>query len=516
MSFVYPFLAFLFIPLYLLYRSDTLVQSNKKRKLLYLSLLFAILALMRPVIQNRPTEQKVDASEYIVALDASFSMQADDIKPNRFEAAKASAKELMQQKNKDRFTLFVFTSNALLISPPTTDTQISLMALDAIEPKNILSKSTSLKELFQTVAKLSFEEKNLIIYTDGGEEYNLQVLTQLCKENTIHPYIIATASSKGALLKKGNKTLVDENDNIVISRINPILKPLADACQGEYFEITQSALASKLSSAIKQQKEDKKLSISIHSYKELFYFPLLISLFLFIAAVTKIQNVLPLLLFATPFTAQTTHADSLFDFYHIKEAKRAYKNKDYPVAYAHFQKLSPSPQSAYNKALSLYQLHKYRKAAEVLASIRTKDATLKQNIFYTLGICATKLKKYDKAKIYYQKALALGYDKASYENLLELYRKRLVEKKEIYDSLKKAKVNQKSGAGSKKKSNKSSKKKSSSNNASSSKASAGTKKAQQQYQKKDAKITKSQQKYKFSYKAYELINKGYTNEKHPW
>ena len=516
MSFVYPFLAFLFIPLYLLYRSDTLIKNNKKRKLLYLSLLFAILALMRPVIENRPTQQQVDASEYIVALDASFSMQADDIKPNRFEAAKASAKELMQHNNKDRFTLFIFTSNALLISPPTTDTQISLMALDAIEPQNILSKSTSLKELFKTVAKLSFEEKNLILYTDGGEEYDLEELTQLCKENTIHPYIIATASSKGALLKKDNKTLVDENDNIVISRINPILKPLADACQGEYFEITQSALATKLSSAIKQQKKDKKLSIMIHSYKELFYFPLLLSLLLFIAAVTKIQNVLPLLLFVSPFVSQTSHADSLFDFYHIQEAKKAYKSKNYPLAYTHFQKLSPSPQSAYNKALTLCKLQKYRKAAELLASIRTKDAKLKQNIFYTLGICATKLKKYDKAKIYYQKALALGYDKASYENLLELYRYKLVEKKEMYDSLKKTKVNQKSGAGSKKKSNKSSKKKSSAN-ASSSKASSGTKKAQQQYQKKDAKTTKAQQqKYKFSYKAYELINKGYTNEKHPW
>jgi len=513
MSFYYGFLGLLFIPLLLLWFSNA--KRDTTQKLLYLATAFAIIALMRPVIANKPTQEYFDAKEYIIAIDASYSMQAGDIAPSRFEAAKNSVRELLQNNTHDRFTLFIFTSNPLLISPPTTDTQISLMALDAIDPQHILSKSTSLKKLFSMLAEHTFEQKNLLLYTDGGEEHDLQALTQICKTNAITPYIIATASKKGALLQKGDKSLLDENGDIVISRINPILKPLAKECGGAYFEITKTNLAKQLTQSI-QHKEKTKLSATLYSYKELFYYPLFLSIILFTLAVTKLQKLLPFVVLITLFSDKPIHADQLLDFVYISKATKSYNDANYKEALRYFEKTTPSVESRYNMALALYKLAQYKKAAQTLAAIKTAKPHLKQKILYTLGLCATRLKKYDKAKIYYKKVLSLGEDKEAYENLLQLYRYDLMEKKELQTTLKKTKTNQKSGAGSKKKSTKASKK-SSTAASSPQKSGAGVKKTKQKKQKaKKTGSTKNEQKYKFSYKAYELINKGYTDEIHPW
>jgi Ca-activated chloride channel family protein len=515
MSFLFPMLALFFIPLTLLYLQD----KNKKRsqtKLIYLALAFCIIAIMRPVIKNKPNEQAFDAQEYIIAIDASYSMQADDIQPTRFIAAKNAAKELMQKLNKDRFSIFIFTSNALLISPPTTDTSISINALESIDPHYILTKATSLLNLFKTVQKIPLLKKKLIIFTDGGEEYRLQELLKTLKKNTIVPYIVATASTQGSLLKKGGKTLLDDKGNLVVSRINPILQPLATQAGGAYFHIKESNLQNKLTKALKEnESEKKKLTSKVYSFEELFYYPLFLGLCFFVLSVTRIlQLLLPsfFLLLLLPYPA---HAEQLLDFFYKHKADQAYKEKQYEKTLEYYEKVSASPQSYYNKALVLYRLKHYRDAARTLAQIETKNPQLKQKILYTLGNCAVQLHKYDKAKIYYKKALGLGEDADAKENLKLLYALQVTEKKNMYDSLKKEKTNQRSGAGTKTKSKKSAKKKKTSSNTNKNGSASATKKPNIQ-QKHHIPSTAKKQNYKLGYKAYELINKGYTNETHPW
>ena len=193
MSFLNSWIFFALIPLYFLYKKDSktakstlFMQENrsetKQGKLLFLTLAFLIVALARPVLQNSLEEEKFDAQEYIIALDASYSMQADDVQPSRYEAAKTLIKELIHSHPKDRFSLLAFTSNTLLISPPTTDGTISTMALDALDPANILTKSTELKQLFETVSKMPLQKKNLIIFSDGGDETDVDFLAaRICE-----------------------------------------------------------------------------------------------------------------------------------------------------------------------------------------------------------------------------------------------------------------------------------------------------------------------------------------------
>jgi Ca-activated chloride channel family protein len=143
-----------------------------------------------------------------------------------------------------------------------------------------------------------------------------------------------------------------------------------------------------------------------------------------------------------------------------------------------------------------------------------------------MGNCATKLQKYERAKIYYQKALALGYDKEAYANLLLVYN--IKEKKDISDMLPPTEVKKETQASKKSEAKKddSKKKKEKNNNSQSSDSKAANEAIQSSdgsasskgKEKKKGKNsdTINKAKYQIAYKAYELMNEGYTNETHPW
>ncbi len=183
MSFLYPFAFVLLLPLYFLYKKHYVSHkyTQREKRFLFLALAFIFIALTRPVIPNALNKQKFDAQDFIVAIDASYSMQAKDLLPSRYEVAKESLKQIIQALPKNRFSIFAFTSNAILISPPTTDTAISIMALEALEPQYILTKGTSLLALLKTISKTSFKQKSLIIFSDGGEDKYLDALLTLVK-----------------------------------------------------------------------------------------------------------------------------------------------------------------------------------------------------------------------------------------------------------------------------------------------------------------------------------------------
>ena len=107
MTFLNPW-AFMLILFVLWIFKDTLVRKGNKSndlfdkehkryhrqsKLILLSLLFTLFSLARPALTNEISQEKFDANEYIIAIDASYSMQMDDIKPSRYEVAKEIRKD---------------------------------------------------------------------------------------------------------------------------------------------------------------------------------------------------------------------------------------------------------------------------------------------------------------------------------------------------------------------------------------------------------------------------------------
>jgi len=505
------------IPVYFIYKKHK--TPTKQTKLLYLSLVFMFLAMARPAYENAYVEQNFNAHDYIIAIDASYSMQADDLRPSRYALAKKAIEKLIKAHPKDRFTLFAFTSSTLLISPPTTDTEITLMALEALNPKYILTKSTNLNNLFATVSKLSMKHKNLIIFSDGGDEHDIKALVNISKRNSITPYIVATATERGAALKKDGKYIKDASNSIVISKINPIFVDLANATYGKYYQLKSLNDIDALSNDLASQ-QSRQEHIKVKTYKELFMLPLGIALALFFLGVTKFSQRLFALLPLLFLLPNSSHA-SLLDFHYLKEAKSAYTKQNYLDAAHNFEKLTPSQQSYYNTAVAYYKAGHYKKALEYFTQIKTANKALKQKLLYNIGNCAVKMKKYDRAQNYYIDALALGDDADALYNLNLIRKFKLITQKDAaqmmpHNQSTKQKKHSQDPSKKKNKQQNNSAKKSGNQFANEKTNGAGSAKKGKQKLSPKQQSKKRKGKYKFSYKAYEKINKGYTDEKEPW
>ena len=73
-----------------------------------LALAAMIVALARPQDSNHWEERSIQGIDLVLAMDLSGSMQALDLKPNRFEAARTVASEMIAARPNDNIGLVVF------------------------------------------------------------------------------------------------------------------------------------------------------------------------------------------------------------------------------------------------------------------------------------------------------------------------------------------------------------------------------------------------------------------------
>ncbi|MET4109106.1 VWA domain-containing protein [Hymenobacter sp. UYP22] len=88
---------------------------------LALSLSFGIVALARPQRTDERVVQTGQGIDILLVLDVSGSMELQDLRPNRLEAAKRVAREFVDGRRGDRIGLVVFAGDAYSLAPLTTD-----------------------------------------------------------------------------------------------------------------------------------------------------------------------------------------------------------------------------------------------------------------------------------------------------------------------------------------------------------------------------------------------------------
>jgi Ca-activated chloride channel family protein len=510
MIILYPSLLWLLIPLVILfyYRPKQLIDTVH-----LIILMLLLVALSRPVLEQEPTQKQIEAKDIIIALDVSYSMRADDISPNRYEYAKATIDTFLQNNPGDNITLIAFTTNPLLLSPPTTDHQLISLALKSLKLENILTHGTSLEKLFKRVAKLPIKEKNVVLITDGGEESNLAALSDIIDDNTIRPVVLAMGTTSGSTIKKADGSLLkDAQGNLVVSRINPLLENLATQNNGYYISASGSVQnsADKLQDALNNLDAEKNLILkTTYSYMELYPVPLLIALILFLLLHTR--GVKYLLLLAALFGTQASA--SIFDLYHLEKAYQSYHEEDFNRSKEILSFIGVvSLQSQVALANSSYKLGEYEKAIKLYRGIRSTTPQIKQQLYYNIANAYAKLEDYDNAKQYYIKALQLGEDEDARYNLdLIVFLKKQQETK-----LGVSPPKSQESSGSQTESKESEKESKSEDQQGSGSGDGG--KAEQKERKEKMKLIEEYQSEEqpLSTKVYEMINRGYINEKQPW
>ncbi len=524
MTLLYPAFLWFLIPLAILWYSRPKNANNENTSKttladsVHLIILFLIiLALSRPAIEAQPVKGEIEARDLIIALDVSYSMRAQDIHPDRYTYAKETINQLLTSNHTDNIMLIAFTTNPLLLSPPTTDHALISLAMESLNSDNILTHGTSLSKLFDKVATLPMQDKTLLLLTDGGEDEDLPVLEKILVDHQISLIVLALGTRSGTTIQKDDGSMLkDDKGDLVVSRVNPQLETLTEQTGGHYITApsTPKAAAEALQSKIDTLSiERHTISKMQQRHTELYQIPLAFAILLFLFLHTRaVKYLLPL---AALWGGQANA--SIFDAHTLHQAYAQYQSQDYNATELTLQTVkTPSLQSQIAKANTYYKQGRYAKAALVYRSIRSRSPKIKQMLHYNLGNCYAQTKAYDKAIKHYSKALQLGEDEDSRYNLNYV----VLKKSKAANSLNFARPKSQGDKSAQDQDPQEEDEESAQEQQSSgsSGGGGGSDKTKERAKKKllysDKEETKQEQP--LSSRVYDLINKGYVHEKAPW
>lgn len=428
--------------------------SNKARNItLFLSLIFMIIALARPVANEKTHDSKQELNAIILALDVSKSMKAVDIYPNRLEFAKRKLLEIINLSQTNALGVILFAKSSFILSPLTQDF-ISLKTLvDNLDTGMNFDNGTNIYSTLEVANKLlkDYSSKNLIIISDGADKNDFSKEIEYANENKIRVYTLAVATKQGSPIKLENQNyLTDKKGKIVNVTLNENIKELSLKTNAGFiqFSLNNDDITQILNDintkSDKQEFEQKKFK----TYTELFYYPLAFAIFLLLIAFSSLPDFtknksISLILFSILLSPNLSILQaSILDFKTIKEANKAYLNNEYEKASKEYEQIGKSEQRDYNLANSLYKSGNYKDAIDLYKEIKTEDKDLNFQRLHNLANSYVKNKDLENAKKNYEKALKIKNDPETKENL-DLVNKALKDKNKNQDKDKNKKEDQK-------------------------------------------------------------------------
>jgi len=108
------------------------------------ALLLLFVGAAGPQCGERTEIVKRSGVDLVIALDASTSMLARDVKPSRLERAKVEVTALLDKLHGDRVGLVVFAGEAFVQCPLTTDYSAAKLFLRAVDPAAMPQQGTAI------------------------------------------------------------------------------------------------------------------------------------------------------------------------------------------------------------------------------------------------------------------------------------------------------------------------------------------------------------------------------------
>ena len=168
-----------------------------------------IFALARPQTHNSWDNKSVEGIDIMLAMDVSTSMLAEDLKPNRIEAAKEVASEFISGRHNDNIGLTIFAGEAFTQCPMTVD-HASLLNLlrnvrTDIAARGLIQDGTAIgMGLANAITRLKnskTKSKVIILLTDGSNnmgDISPMTAAQIAQSMGIRVYTIAVGTNKVA------------------------------------------------------------------------------------------------------------------------------------------------------------------------------------------------------------------------------------------------------------------------------------------------------------------------------
>jgi Ca-activated chloride channel homolog len=236
------------------------------------------LALMGPQSIHARNETDVDGIDIVLTLDLSLSMQAADIKPNRFDATKQVVEDFIHRRANDRIGGVIFGRDAYTLLPLTTDHEALRTMIRGLELGVIDGRGTAIGNglgvAINRLRKSTAKSRVIILATDGDSNsgnVSPSQSAEFARALGIKVYTILMGRSEQAPVQTGNDLFgrpVFDRGNFPI---NPeLLKKVAEQTGGIAFQVSNREDLEQSFHTILDKLERSEIEDAGRIYGELF------------------------------------------------------------------------------------------------------------------------------------------------------------------------------------------------------------------------------------------------------
>ena len=237
-----------------------------------------IIALARPQSTSRSRDVSIEGIDIVMAMDVSSSMLAQDLRPDRLEAAKDVASDFIAGRPDDRIGLVIFSGESFTQSPLTSDHSMIRNLFKDIE-SGMIEDGTAIGDgLATSINRLKESDaisKVIILITDGvnnagsidplsaaeiAKIYGLRIYTIGVGTMGVAPYPVQTPFG---VQYQNMEVKIDEG----------ILKQVAEVTGGRYFRATSNKKLKEIYEEI-DQLEKSKIDVTEFSRRHEEFLPL--------------------------------------------------------------------------------------------------------------------------------------------------------------------------------------------------------------------------------------------------
>ena len=251
----------------------------------------AIVALARPQTTDNWSTKNIEGIDIMLCMDVSTSMQAEDLKPNRIEAAKQVAVEFINGRPNDNIGLTLFACESYTQCPMTVDHAVLLNLLNGMRvdmaERGLISDGTAIgMGIANAVTRLKdskAKSKVIILLTDGTNncgQISPNTAADIAKSFGIRVYTIGVGSNGTAPypFTVAGQTVYQ---NIPVEIDSKTLTAIAAKTDGEFYRAGNTGRLREVYHQI-DQLEKTKMNVKKYSKRYEAFFPFLLLSLIFL------------------------------------------------------------------------------------------------------------------------------------------------------------------------------------------------------------------------------------------
>lgn len=242
-----------------------------------ITLVMIIIVLARPQTTDNWQNSEIEGIDIMLAMDVSTSMLAEDLKPNRIEAAKEVASEFINGRPNDNIGLTIFAGESFTQCPLTVDHAVLLNLFHSLKcdiaQKGLIEDGTAIgMGIANAVSRLKdskAKSKVIILLTDGSNnrgDISPSTAAEIAKQFGIRIYTIGVGTN-GTAPYPMQTYAGTQYVNVPVEIDEKTLTEIAGTTNGNYFRATSTNKLKQVYSEI-DKLEKTKLNVKEFSKRE--------------------------------------------------------------------------------------------------------------------------------------------------------------------------------------------------------------------------------------------------------